>query len=111
MCELSRFCSVLASLQFNEVHENQNENSKVPVFSDIESEDKSKIKPDVAIIFEIIKVAKQVILVERLASFVCYNDKVLLRHLGLDTYSNLLHVLNYGYISIRFPLQEHEFVL
>lgn len=72
---------------------------------------KVKIKPDVAIIFEIVKVAKQVILVERLASFICYNDKVLLQHLGLNMYSNLLQVFNYGCIRIRFPLQEHEFLL
>jgi len=72
---------------------------------------KVKIKPDGATIFEIIKVAKQVILVERLGSFVCYADKALLQHPGSDTYSNLLQVLNYGYVSIRFPLQEREFLL
>lgn len=43
-CELSSFCSILASLQFNEAHENQNGNSKVPVFSNTESENKSKNK-------------------------------------------------------------------
>lgn len=57
---------------------------------------KVKLKSDVAIIFEIINIAKQVILVERLASYVFYTDKALLQHLGLDTYSNLLQVLNYG---------------
>lgn len=72
---------------------------------------KVKVKSDVAIIFEIIKVAKQVILVERLASFVCCADKALLQHLGLDPYSNLPQVLNYGCISIGFLLQEHEFLL
>lgn len=72
---------------------------------------KVRIKTDLAIIFEIIKVAKQVILVERLPSFVCYTDKALLQHLGLDTYSNLLQVLNYGCISIQFPFQEHKFLI
>lgn len=47
---------------------------------------KVKIKPDVAIIFEIIKVAKQLTLVERLASLICYADKAPLQHPSLDTH-------------------------
>lgn len=72
---------------------------------------KVKLKSDVAIIFEITNVAKQVILVERLASFVCYTEKALLQHLGLDTYSDLRQVLNYGCVSIRFPLRKHKYLL
>lgn len=56
---------------------------------------KVKMKTDAAIILEIIKVAKQVILLAKLPSFVCYTDKALLQCLGFDTYSNLLQVLNY----------------
>lgn len=69
-----------------------------------------KVKTDAAIILEIIKVAKQVILVEKLPSFVCYTDKALLQHLAFNTYSNLLQVLIYGCISIWFLLQEHKFL-
>lgn len=71
--DVAQFC-----LSFNEVHENQNENSEVPVPSDINSEDKSQNKNGRSyyFFFEIIQVAKQVILVERLASLVCYGKRV-----------------------------------
>lgn len=61
------------------------ETQKFLFFQILNLKTKVKIKADVANIFYV-NTVKQVILVERLSSFVCCADKALLHHHGLDKY-------------------------